>query len=88
MAAQADPAPAEGPSRLDLLRRAVLPALVLVFITFAAYAPVAHAGYVWDDDGYVTGNALLKDAAGLFDMWFRLGSTTMYAPAVFTTFWV
>jgi tetratricopeptide (TPR) repeat protein len=88
MAAQADSTPVDGRSRLDLLRRAVLPALVLVFITLAAYAPVVYAGYVWDDDGYVTGNALLKDAEGLFDMWFRLGSTTMYAPAVFTTFWV
>ena len=64
------------------------PALALILITVAAFWPVVHAGYVWDDDLYVTGNRHLRDAAGLFDMWFRLGSTTMYAPAVFTTLWV
>lgn len=64
-----------------------LPALVLVVITLAAYAPVVNAGFIWDDDGYVTENVHLRSAAGLFDMWFRLGSTTMYVPAVFTTLW-
>jgi tetratricopeptide (TPR) repeat protein len=70
------------------VRQVVLPALVLVVMTAAAFAPVVNAGYVWDDDGYLTGNPHLKDAAGLFDMWFRLGATTMYVPAVFTTLWV
>ena len=88
MVAQADPTPADARARLDSLRQAVLPALVLVVITLTAYAPGMDAGYVWDDDGYVTGNRLLQNAAGLFDMWFRLGSTTIYAPAVFTTLWV
>jgi Flp pilus assembly protein TadD len=82
------PRPAEARERLDSLRALALPALVLVALTVAAFAPVVKAGYVWDDDLYVTGNPHLQDAAGLFDMWFRLGSTTMYAPAVFTTLWV
>lgn len=68
-------------------REAILPALVLVVLTVAAFAPVVGAGYVWDDDLYVTGNPHLGSAAGLFDMWFRLGATTMYAPVVFTTLW-
>lgn len=67
----------------------MLPALALVVITVSAFAPIVNAtGFLWDDDVYVTGNAYLKDAAGLFDMWFRLGSTSMYAPMVFTTLWV
>jgi Flp pilus assembly protein TadD len=70
------------------VRRLALPALLLIALTVAAFAPVVKAGYVWDDDLYVTGNRHLRDAAGLFDMWFRLGSTTMYAPVVFTTLWV
>ncbi len=69
------------------LRRLALPALVLVVLTLVAFAPVVHAGYIWDDDGYVTGNPLLKNGAGLFDMWLRLGSTTIYSPVVFTTLW-
>jgi len=81
-------APADARARIDSLRRVGLPALVLVVITVAAFAPGVNAGYIWDDELYVTGNPYLKDAAGLFDMWFRLGSTSMYAPAVFTTLWV
>ncbi len=88
MVAQARETPADTRARLAWLRRPVLLALVLVVITLAAYAPGMNAGYVWDDEIYVTANAHLKSAAGLFAMWFRLGSTTMYAPAVFTTLWV
>ena len=85
---QVHPAPADARARLDSVRQVVLPALVLVVITAAAFAPVVNAGYVWDDELYVTGNPHLENGAGLVDMWFRLGSTTMYAPAVFTTLWV
>ncbi len=68
---------------------ALLPALILVFITAAAFAPVVHAtSFLWDDDVYVTGNRYLRTAAGLFDMWFRIGATSMYAPAAFTTHWI
>ena len=86
--AQVRQVPSDARGRLDAARQLVLPALVLVVITVAAFAPVVHAGYIWDDDGYLTGNPHLKNAAGLFDMWFRLGSTTMYVPTVFTTLWV
>ncbi len=86
--AQVPQASADARPRLDSVRQVVLPALVLVVITVAAFAPVVKAGYLWDDDLYITGNPHLKDAAGLVDMWFRFGSTTMYVPAVFTTLWV
>src|SRR5512133_2826891 len=81
-------APAPARPRRAWLRQVVLPALVLVALTVAAFAPVVRAGYVWDDDLYVTGNPHLRTAAGLSDIWFRLGTTTMYAPVVFTTLWV
>ena len=74
--------------RLLPQRERLFAALVLVVLTVAAFAPVVNAGYVWDDDLYVTGNPHLKSAAGLFAIWFELGATTMYAPAVFTTLWV
>ncbi|HVM62723.1 MAG TPA: hypothetical protein VMV72_17810 [Verrucomicrobiae bacterium] len=35
-------------------------ALVLVLITFLAYQPVWHAGFIWDDDAHVTGNVNLQ----------------------------
>ena len=31
-------------------------ALVLVIITFVAYQPVWHAGFIWDDDDHLTAN--------------------------------
>ena len=81
-------APADARAWLGSARPLVLPALLLVALTVAAFAPVVNTRYVWDDELYVTGNPHLRDAAGLLDMWFRLGSTTMYVPAVFTTLWI
>jgi hypothetical protein len=81
-------APADTRARLGLVHPLVLPTLVLITLTVTTFAPVVNARYVWDDDLYVTGNPHLEDTAGLLDMWFRLGSTTMYVPAVFTTLWV
>lgn len=82
------PLPVSRHDRWRGLARVAAPALVLVALTLAIYAPVAKAGYIWDDDAYVSGNRLLEDAAGLRDMWLRLGSTTIYAPAFFTTLWI
>ena len=81
-------APADARARLGSVLTLALPALVLVALTVVAFAPVVNARYVWDDELYVTGNPHLRDTAGLLHIWFRLGSTTMYAPAVFTTLWV
>lgn len=47
-----------------------------------------HAGWVWDDDVYVTANPLLETAAGLRDIWLRPGATPQYYPMVFTAFWI
>jgi tetratricopeptide (TPR) repeat protein len=80
-------APAEAGDRRRWLRLSLMPALALVVMTLAAYTPVLSAGYIWDDDLYVTANASLRTAQGLYDIWFRLGSTTMYVPVVFTTLW-
>ena len=66
----------------------LLPAGLLVALTLAAYAPAMQAGFVWDDDAYVTDNSKLQDLAGLRDIWFDVGATKMYVPLVFTTFWI
>lgn len=88
MNARGDAARAGARAPRDRVREVLLPALGLVVITLAAFSPVVHStGFLWDDDGYVTQNPLLRDAGGLFDTWFRLGSTTMYVPVVFTTLW-
>ncbi|HNX48994.1 MAG TPA: tetratricopeptide repeat protein [Thermoanaerobaculaceae bacterium] len=78
------PSPARSPWRREWL----LPAGLILALTCAAYVPALSAGFVWDDDVYVTANPHLHDAAGLVDIWARPGSTVQYYPLVFTSFWV
>ncbi len=59
----------------------------LVVATAVAYSPVLSAGFVWDDDVYVTANPLLDDAAGLRAIWTRPGATPQYYPLLFSTLW-
>lgn len=70
--------------------RAIIPACVLVLATVAAYFPVFHAGFVWDDDQYVTRNPVLKQMEGmdgLAAIWIPR-NTPQYYPVVFTAFWI
>jgi tetratricopeptide (TPR) repeat protein len=60
--------------------------LLLVVITVAAYRHAWQAGYIWDDDVYVTANPLLTAPDGLRRIWFSLDSPSQYFPLVYTTF--
>ncbi len=60
----------------------------LFVMTIIAYVPALGAGYIWDDNMYVTGNALLRSVGGLWDIWVKVGATPQYYPLVFTTFWI
>lgn len=82
------PAGPEPRGRNGRLWPRVLPALVLVVLTVAVYAPGMDSGWVWDDDIIVTGNVYLRDAAGLAHIWFELETIHMYSPAVLTTLWI
>lgn len=68
--------------------RRALPALLLLAITLVAYLPVLRAGFIWDDDDYVTQNALLQQPGGLGRIWTDVGATPQYYPLVFTSFWL
>jgi protein O-mannosyl-transferase len=57
-------------------------------IVIAAHAMALDAGFVWDDDDYVTENATLHDFHGLGRIWFELGAVPQYYPLVHTTFWI
>ena len=79
------------------LRTLLLPAGLIVAITFAAHAPAIRGGFVWDDDVYVTANPYLREGSGLFDIWFRPGTVLQtfpgrgidaLIPLTFTTLWV
>jgi protein O-mannosyl-transferase len=58
---------------------------LLVLATLAAYWPVYSAGFIWDDDDYVTRNSLLTDPDGLSRIWFSAHSQSQYFPLVFST---
>jgi tetratricopeptide (TPR) repeat protein len=63
-------------------------ALALFGLLVAAYIPALGAGFIWDDDGYVTGNQTLRSLAGLWRIWFDPSATPQYYPLVHTTFWL
>jgi tetratricopeptide (TPR) repeat protein len=57
--------------------------LFLVVMTLVAYEPVWHAGFVWDDDTLLTGNAAVKSPDGLSRIWFQTDF-----PLTVTSFWL
>ena len=59
---------------------------VLVAMTVFAYQQAWNAGYIWDDDKYVTENELLTAPDGLRRIWFSKDSPSQYFPLVYTTF--
>jgi protein O-mannosyl-transferase len=74
-------------SLLPFLSRAnFLWGLLVVLATIVAYQQAWHAGFIWDDDQYVTQNKLLTAPDGLRRIWFSLDSPSQYFPLVYTTF--
>jgi len=61
-------------------------ALLLLAAVILAYQPAWHAGFIWDDDKYVTANPLLTAPDGLWRIWFSFDSPSQYFPLVYTTF--
>jgi 4-amino-4-deoxy-L-arabinose transferase-like glycosyltransferase len=61
-------------------------ALVLVIVTFAAYQPTWHAGFIWDDDDHLTANPAMTVPHGLKMIWSSL-AVSRYYPLTLTTFW-
>jgi protein O-mannosyl-transferase len=60
----------------------------LVLAVAAAYLPALHAGFVWNDDTYVTDNATLDGLGGLRLIWTEPRASEQYYPMVFTSYWV
>jgi tetratricopeptide (TPR) repeat protein len=58
----------------------------LILLTFLAYLPALHCGFIWDDNLYVTQNPMLTDAHGLHEIWFSAHTQSQYFPLVYTTF--
>jgi len=57
-------------------------------LTFFAYSPAMEAGFIWDDDDYVTNNQTLRSWEGLQKIWTERGAVPQYYPMVHSTYWV
>jgi tetratricopeptide (TPR) repeat protein len=62
--------------------------IILVAATLFAYQSVWHAGFIWDDDVYVTNNPLLTASDGLRRIWFSFDSPSQYFPLTYTSFYL
>jgi protein O-mannosyl-transferase len=60
---------------------------LLLVVTLLAYAPAWNGQPLWDDAAHMT-KPELRSAAGLADIWMRLGATQQYYPLVHSVFWL
>jgi len=80
--------PAGNSCKTRFMDRTWVLALLLLIGTLVVYLPVRNAGFIWDDDVYVSGNAALRSWDGLTQIWCNPGATPQYYPLVHTSFWV
>jgi tetratricopeptide (TPR) repeat protein len=67
---------------------ALLLALALLGAILGTYLPALEAGFVWNDNTYVTDNQTLNSADGLRMIWTEPASNEQYYPLVFTSYWL
>jgi Flp pilus assembly protein TadD len=79
------PAPSKHP--LGFRLPGWLLAVLLVAATVLAYQPVWRAGFIWDDDAYLTKEGL-RSLHGLGLIWSRFGATPQYYPLTYSAFWL
>ena len=60
---------------------------VVLGVTWLAYQPAWHGGFLWDDDHHIT-PAALQSLGGLGRIWFDMGATLQYYPLLHSVFWV
>jgi tetratricopeptide (TPR) repeat protein len=61
-------------------------AILLIIATLIVYMPAMRAGFIWDDDAYVTENPLLSAPDGLKRIWFSFDQPSQYFPLTYTVF--
>lgn len=59
---------------------------LLLLLVLVAYWPALQAGFIWDDDAYVTQNPMLTGPHGLREIWFSAHRQSQYFPLVYSTF--
>jgi len=74
-------------SKCDPGLRVWLRALLLIGVTFLAYLPTLKAGFIWDDDTFLTQNPLMKAGDGLYRFWLTTQAPD-YFPVTYTPLWL
>lgn len=62
--------------------------LVLLFLTATAYSVSVKAGYTWGDHERILMVEALRKFFGVFEIWLKPGSTPVYSPMMYSTFWL
>ncbi len=76
-------------STTEIFLRPIWPgAALIVAAVFVAYLPALDAGFIWDDEDYVTHNPEIRTAEGLWSIWSEPSSLPQYYPLVHTTYWI
>jgi tetratricopeptide (TPR) repeat protein len=60
--------------------------LLLAAVTVIAYWPVTRAGFIWDDNDYLTENPIYTYSDALSRIWFKPTESPQWYPLVFTSF--
>lgn len=66
----------------------VVACLLIVGVTLAVYTPAMRAGFIWDDDMFITANESLRTVDGLRVIWTQPADNPHYYPLLMTLFWV
>ncbi|MFH0985980.1 MAG: tetratricopeptide repeat protein [Candidatus Omnitrophota bacterium] len=59
----------------------------LMGLALLVYLPALRAGFIWDDDAYVTANTALRSLRGLWEIWVQPGRLDQYYPLTYSSFW-
>jgi tetratricopeptide (TPR) repeat protein len=68
-------------------KKPILPAVVILLATLAFYLPALDAGFVFDDEHFLTANPLIKAGDGLRRFWFTTEAED-YFPLTSTSLWL
>lgn len=62
--------------------------MAILLLVILSYGRMPWAGFIWDDDAYVTKNPVLRTTEGLIQIWLKPLSLPQYYPLVHTTYWI
>ncbi len=69
------------------LKKFIIGARVILILTLLIYIPAITAGFIWDDDKFLTENPLIKASNGLYRFWFTTEAPD-YFPLTSTSLWI